>query len=147
MFIHWGIYSVLGRGEWVMVTELIQNYPVSNIWFDADYQIGYSDQDAINLYNLCLYLNPDIIVNNRVNHDLPNAGDYLTPEQEVPETPPERDWETCMTINSNWGFHQYDHNWKTSESLIHTLLEINSKGGNLLLNIGPTADGVIPSQV
>jgi len=126
------------------VTELIQNYPISILWFDGDWQTGWTDEDAQDLYELCVSLNPDIIVNDRIKRNMPNAGDYITPEQVIPDIPPGRDWESCMTINTNWGYHQYDSYWKTSQRLIRYLLEISSKGGNFLLNIGPTADGVVP---
>jgi alpha-L-fucosidase len=73
------------------------------------------------------------------------AGDFGTPEQEVPATGlPGVDWESCMTMNDSWGFHASDTNWKSTETLIHTLVDIASKGGNFLLNVGPTAEGEIP---
>ncbi|MBM3477006.1 MAG: hypothetical protein FJX75_27365, partial [Armatimonadetes bacterium] len=67
------------------------------------------------------------------------------PEQEIPATGiPGRDWETCMTMNDTWGYKSYDQNWKSTETLIRNLVDIASKGGNYLLNVGPTAEGVIP---
>ena len=74
-------------------------------------------------------------------------GDFVTPEQHIPATGlPGVDWETCMTINTTWGYNQYDHKWKTSEELVRNLIDIASKGGNYLLNIGPKADGTIPQE-
>ena len=68
-----------------------------------------------------------------------------TPEQKIPPTGiPGEDWETCMTINSTWGYKSFDHNWKSTETLMHNLIDIASKGGNYLLNVGPTSAGVIP---
>jgi alpha-L-fucosidase len=73
------------------------------------------------------------------------AGDFGTPEQEIPPTGlPGVDWETCMTMNDTWGFKSYDNNWKSTEDLLRKLVDIASKGGNFLLNVGPTAEGVIP---
>lgn len=134
------------RDEYVFpqVQELIQNYPVHILWFDGDWLYGWTDQNGIALYQHCISLNPQIIVNNRVKRTMADAGDYLTPEQEIPETPPDRDWESCMTINGTWGYNYGDTYWKSAQTLIRNLLEINSKGGNLLLNVGPTADGIIP---
>jgi alpha-L-fucosidase len=57
-----------------------------------------------------------------------------------------KDWETCMTMNSTWGYKSYDHKWKTPETLIHNLIDIASKGGNYLLNVGPTAEGEFPQE-
>ena len=73
------------------------------------------------------------------------AGDYGTPEQEIPATGlPGVDWESCMTMNDTWGYKSYDHNWKSAKMLIRDLVDIVSKGGNYLLNIGPTAEGIVP---
>ena len=73
------------------------------------------------------------------------AGDFGTPEQEIPATGVEGfEWESCMTINDTWGYKYFDHNWKSSELLIHHLIDVVSKGGNYLLNVGPTAEGLIP---
>jgi alpha-L-fucosidase len=74
------------------------------------------------------------------------AGDFGTPEQEVPATGfgPGVDWETCMTMNDTWGFKKSDAHWKSGQELIRKLIDIASKGGNFLLNVGPTAEGEIP---
>ena len=55
------------------------------------------------------------------------------------------DWESCMTMNDTWGFKSYDDNWKSTETLVRNLIDIASKGGNYLLNVGPTAEGEIPA--
>ncbi|KAI9431063.1 family 29 glycoside hydrolase [Russula earlei] len=92
-----------------------------------------------------LSLQPRIITNDRLKR--PNfPGDYKTPEQKIPK-PEEldgKDWETCMTMNGTWGFKSYDTKWKSTETLIRNLVDIASKGGNYLLNVGPTAEGEIP---
>jgi alpha-L-fucosidase len=77
----------------------------------------------------------------------PKYGDFITPEQHIPATGmPGVDWETCMTMNTTWGYSEHDHAWKSSETLIRNLIDIASKGGNYLLNIGPLGDGSVPKQ-
>jgi alpha-L-fucosidase len=88
-------------------------------------------------------LRPNIIMNNRLGGGF--KGDTETPEQKIPaQGYPGRDWETCMTLNNTWGFKRDDNNWKSTETLIHNLCDIASKGGNYLLNVGPTSEGLIP---
>jgi alpha-L-fucosidase len=74
-------------------------------------------------------------------------GDYGTPEQQIPATglPAGVDWETCMTMNDTWGYKKSDTNWKSTQDLIRKLVDIASKGGNFLLNVGPTGEGEIPA--
>ena len=67
-------------------------------------------------------------------------------EQEILEGTSDADWESCMTMNDTWGFKKSDHNWKSAETLIHNLIDIAAKGGNYLLNVGPTAEGRIPPE-
>jgi alpha-L-fucosidase len=74
------------------------------------------------------------------------SGDFGTPEQQIPANGiPGVDWESCMTLNDTWGFKSYDENWKSTETLVRNLIDIASKGGNYLLNVGPTAQGEIPA--
>src|SRR5256885_527959 len=74
--------------------------------------------------------------------------DWHHPEQQVPpEGLPGVDWETCMTMNDTWGYKSYDDDWKDTRTLLRTLIDVASKGGNFLLNVGPTADGVIPGPI
>jgi alpha-L-fucosidase len=74
------------------------------------------------------------------------SGDFGTPEQQIPANGiPGVDWESCMTLNDTWGFKAYDDNWKSTETLVRNLIDIASKGGNYLLNVGPTAQGEIPA--
>ncbi|GAJ08897.1 unnamed protein product, partial [marine sediment metagenome] len=107
-------------------------------------------------YDFVRGLQTDIIVNNRVGKGREGsmegqtkkgyfAGDFDTPEQQIPATGlPGVDWESCMTMNNSWGYKSYDDNWKSTEDLIRKLVDIASKGGNYLLNVGPTAEGLIP---
>ncbi len=74
-------------------------------------------------------------------------GDFGTPEQEIPENGfPGVDWESCITMNDHWGYNKNDQNWKSSEEVVKILSDISSKGGNLLLNVGPKADGEFPKE-
>jgi alpha-L-fucosidase len=87
---------------------------------------------------------PKIITNNRLGEK--DKGDTETPEQHIPETgfPDQRRFEVCMTMNDTWGYKSWDHTWKSTKELIGNLSDIASKGGNFLLNVGPTAEGLIP---
>jgi alpha-L-fucosidase len=121
--------------------ELITRYHPAILWFDGQWMAGWTDADGQDLYQYLRSLDPTLIINNRVR----GAGDYGTPEQEIPATGlPGHDWETCMTINGSWGFNANDERWKSTAQLLHNLIDITSKGGNYLLNVGPTAEGVIP---
>jgi len=86
---------------------------------------------------------PNLITNNRLGPGV--QGDTETPEQHIPATGyPGRRFEVCMTMNDTWGYKSTDHNWKSTDNLILKLSDIASKGGNFLLNVGPTAEGLIP---
>ncbi len=123
------------------VKEILTKYgKVSVLWWDTPYEMT---KERADLLLPILKLQPGIIYNNRLGQ---YQGDTETPEQFVPATGyPGRDWETCMTMNDTWGFKSTDHNWKSSENLIRTLVDIASKGGNFLLNVGPTSLGEIPA--
>jgi len=123
------------------VREILSNYgKLSVLWWDTPTDM--TKERAETLLPL-LDLQPGIITNNRLGGGY--AGDLSTPEQHIPATgTPGRDWETCMTMNGTWGYKSYDHNWKSTETLIRNLVDIASKGGNYLLNVGPTALGEIP---
>ena len=105
---------------------------------------------------MILEMQPRTIVNNRVDKGRNGmegmdkegnfAGDFGTPEQEIPATGIDEDWESCMTMNGSWGYKPSDTNWKSSEDLIQKLVDIVSKGGNFLLNIGPDPQGLFPPE-
>jgi alpha-L-fucosidase len=144
--------------------ELMSNYgPVDIIWWDfskegAEGPFWRADE----LMAQVRELQPDIISNNRLYRITPphesadanrlkewkaEQGDITTPEQHIPSTGVEGvDWEVCMTMNSTWGYSDHDHNWKTDKKLIQNLIDIVSKGGNYLLNIGPKGDGSVPED-
>ena len=138
--------------------ELVTQYPeIDVLWFDGEWISDWSDEQGKTLYDWLRGMRPSLIINNRVGHsrqgrsgmsankDAP--GDFGTPEQEVPpQGLPGVDWETCMTLNDTWGFQSFDDGWKDTRTLVRTLVDVASKGGNFLLNVGPTAQGVIPWQ-
>jgi alpha-L-fucosidase len=128
--------------------ELLTNYgKIDILWFDGQWEGTWNNDRGRDLYQYVRSLQPDIIVNNRVGRDQDAIGDFGTPEQEIPATGlPGVDWETCMTMNDNWGYNRADTNFKPAEDLIRKLADIASKGGNFLLNVGPTAEGVIPPE-
>ncbi len=124
------------------VKEILSSYGEfpAVLWWDTPTDMN--KERAEKLLPL-LKLKPGIIHNNRLGGGY--RGDTETPEQHIPATGfKDRDWETCMTLNGTWGFKSYDHNWKSTETLVRNLIDIASKGGNYLLNVGPTAEGEIP---
>ncbi len=146
------------------VRELMSNYGTIDIlWWD------YSKPEnegpfwrADELVAMVRELQPAIITNDRL-YAIPNIekddsvgrlhqwkperGDFTTPEQTVPSTGvPGVDWEVCMTMNTTWGYSEHDDAWKSPETLLRNLIDIVSKGGNYLLNIGPKGDGSIPEE-
>jgi len=138
------------------IKELVINYgPLGVLWFDGEWVKDWTEPMGSDMYKYVRDLQPDIIINNRVGKGRKGmqsmsrgeefAGDFGTPEQRIPPTGLAGvDWETCMTMNDTWGFKSYDHNWKSTKDLIQKLADIASKGGNFLLNVGPTAEGLIP---
>src|SRR5215472_11140291 len=163
------------RPEWplyldymqLQLTELLTKYgPVVLIWFDGlHHQEKYNGERFIKLIRS---LQPATLVNDRIGV----PGDYVTPEQFIPKAIPTKDvhfsavdqnvqkelkpgiprpedfqlWETCMTINNTWAYNMHDHDYKSAQFLIRALVEVASRGGNFLLNVGPQPDGVIQSE-
>ncbi|MBI5707832.1 MAG: alpha-L-fucosidase [Armatimonadetes bacterium] len=139
------------------VRHIIQAYDPGVLWFDGEWESTWNHGYGQPLYDLCLAAKPSIIVNNRVDvsrggmegmsQDNKSAGDFGTPEQTIPATGmPGVDWETCMTMNGNWGYNAADKNFKSTKSMVQMLVDIASKGGNYLMNIGPKADGTFPDE-
>jgi len=123
------------------VKEILSNYgDIAVLWWDTPVDMT---REQVQLLASLTKLQPRIITNNRLGNGIP--GDTETPEQFIPATGfPGRDWETCMTMNDTWGYKSYDNNWKSTETLVRNLIDIASKGGNYLLNVGPTSEGLIP---
>ena len=160
------------RPEWpgyleymqLQLTELLTRYgPVALIWFDGlDHQEKYDGRRFLRLIHR---LQPGTLVNDRIGV----PGDFVTPEQFIPGAIPIKQahfsavdrnvnkelkpgvpnpqdfqlWETCMTINDTWAYNKNDHHYKSSQDLIRALVEVASRGGNFLLNVGPQPDGAI----
>ncbi|MEC9307725.1 MAG: alpha-L-fucosidase, partial [Candidatus Neomarinimicrobiota bacterium] len=136
--------------------ELVENYgDIGVLWFDGEWEETWTHGYGQDLYEYVRSLQPNIIINNRgdigrsgmqgLTRDGGYVGDFGTPEQEIPPMGlPGVDWETCMTMNDHWGYNKNNHNWKSATDLIQKLADIVSKGGNFLLNVGPTAEGLFP---
>ncbi|MFZ4508632.1 MAG: alpha-L-fucosidase [Fimbriimonas sp.] len=135
--------------------ELLTNYgDIGVLWFDGEWEATWTPELGKDLYQYVRKLKPNILINNRVDKGRQgmagmtvgdHAGDFGTPEQEIPAGGiPGVDWESCMTMNDTWGFKKNDHNWKSARQLIENLIDCASKGGNYLLNVGPTPEGRIP---
>ncbi len=128
------------------VRELLTNYgQIDVMWFDwTPPEKSHDDWDSEGLARMVRELQPGILLNDRI--DYPESADFVTPEEYQAKTWPERDgrrvlWETCQTLNGSWGFDRDNHNWKSTDLLIRLLIDSVAKGGNLLLNVGPTARG------
>lgn len=169
----WHHYDYLPRREWQrrlteradfnryvcymksQLKELIEKYDPAVLWFDGEWEDTWTHEQGKDLYKYIRSLKPDILINNRVDKGRQGmqgltkegdyAGDFGTPEQEIPlEGLAGVDWESCMTMNKHWGYNKHDSNWKSTKMLIQNIVDIASKGGNYLLNVGPMANGEFP---
>lgn len=123
--------------------ELSGQFNPDLYWFDGDWEQSAEKWKAKELSEMLRKQNNNVILNSRIQ----GYGDYATPEQGLPVTRPDgRYWELCMTMNDSWGFQHNDKNYKTPNQVINILVDCISKGGNLLLDIGPKADGTIPEE-
>jgi alpha-L-fucosidase len=143
------------------VEELVKNYgKIDIMWFDYSFgEYNGEKWKAKELVEMVRKYQPGIILDNRLETNdvsspeqrmIRNYGDFETPEQGIPDVAimdaygnliP---WETCLTLNGNWGYSETDKNWKSPELLIHCLVNCVSKNGNMLLNVGPDPKGNIP---
>ena len=125
------------------LAEVMNKFNPDLWWFDGDWEHSAEEWEAPKVRRMLLTHNPNTIINGR----LQGYGDYDTPEQNFPVTRPNFHWwELCMTINNNWGWQPQDTNWKTPFEIITIFADAVSNGGNLLLDIGPRADGTIPEE-
>ncbi len=125
------------------INELNTAYKPALWWFDGDWEHSAEEWQSEKVRSEILAKNSDAIINGR----LQGYGDYETPEQNFPISRPKYDWwELCMTINNSWGYQPKDTMWKTPYEIITIFADVVSNGGNLLLDIGPKADGTIPTQ-
>lgn len=157
---NWDNYLKYMHGQ---VEELVKNYGKLDImWFDYSFD-NYSGEKwgATELVSMIRKYQPDIILDNRLSVNegtsskqrmLKPIGDFESPEQGIPDVPlidkynNPLPWETCLTLNGGWGYTEQDHNWKSPELIVQTLVNCVSKNGNLLLNVGPNARGIIPQE-
>jgi len=142
------------------IKELVSTYDPAILWFDTPWQMtskdGYMVVDAVRTINSKTLINSRLMYHGgQVRRlkptqlaELKEMGiDYLSyRDKTIPEKSPWKHWETCMTLNHSWGYSDHDFNWKTPETVIRQLVEVVSKGGTFLLNVGPTAEGVIPED-
>jgi len=133
--------------------ELVQKYKPAILWFDGEWEHRNEDYDAVGIGQMLRQLKPDIIINDRLFNRAPGLGDFGTPENYVPATGWRNEngslrlWEVCMTMNFNgWGYNHYETEFREATQLIRQLIEIASKGGNFLLNVGPRPDGTIQPE-
>ncbi len=141
------------------IKELLTNYGrIGVMWFDGEWENTWNHAMGMDLYHYVRSIQPDALVNNRVdkgrqgmegmNKSAEFMGDFGTPEQEIPANgfKDGRLWESCMTMNDTWGFARNDPNWKPASVLIRNLIDVASKGGNYLLNVGPTDLGELTPE-
>ena len=143
------------------VKELMTQYgKIDILWLDYSFgEYNGEKWKATELVKMIREHQPDIILNSRLEQSQGNSandrkfdgyGDFETPEQAIPERGLQNTykdpipWETCLTLNNNWGYRASDNEWKSSKLIIHSLVDVVSKNGNLLLNVGPDSQGNIP---
>ena len=153
----------------LQLDELLTHYgPVAEVWFDAVDGRTQGQYDGLRFLRQVRMLQPDALVNNRIGV----PADFVTPEQFIPKAVPTRGvrmdspdhsaadkmavmvptpedfqpWETCMTINNTWAYRSKDRNFKSADTLIRNMVEIISRGGNFLLDVGPQPDGQIQPE-
>jgi alpha-L-fucosidase len=139
------------------ITELLTNYGQIDVLF-ADFSYphkkngkGKSYWNSEALYKQIRKLQPNIVLNDRLDLEEEGGWDYKSPEQFMPKNwvtyqGEKVPWETCQTFSGSWGYHRDQYTWKSIRQTIVMLIETVSKGGNLLLNVGPTARGVIQDE-
>ena len=129
------------------VEELMDNYPgIFNIWYDTP--DGLLPEQGKKFCDIVNERQPQVMINSRVSK-IEGLGDYRVPKDNfVPEKNSsefkDKPWETVATLNNTWGYKSYDHDWKQPSTVVYYIVDIVSKGGNYLLNIGPKGSGAIP---
>jgi alpha-L-fucosidase len=127
----------------MQIREISTSFNPDLVWFDGDWEQSAKAWHAEEIRQMLLNNNPNVIINSR----LQGYGDYATPEQGIPVIKPkDQYWELCMTMNDSWGYQQNDKNYKSANLIIRIFADVIGMGGNLLLDIGPKADGTIPEE-
>lgn len=140
----------------VELKELVEQTDTEVLWFDGEWVNWWTADDGRDMVRFLRGLKPNLVINNRVaylRNDMEGMdegepiGDFGTPEQQIPPAGfgPGVYWESCMTMNEHWGYNSHDDAWKSTQTLVRNLVDIASKGGNYLLNVGPTAEGQFPA--
>jgi alpha-L-fucosidase len=135
----WQRFLAFHRGQ---LKELCTRYRPDLLWFDGDWERDPHQWRFDELRQELAEWVPNAILNSRIG----NKGDYATPEQAIPITPPKGAWEFCVTMNDSWGYRKNDRNYKTARQCIRMLAECAGMGGNLLLDVGPMSDGTLPPE-
>ena len=136
----WKRYLNYFQGQ---LTELAYKFNPDLWWFDGDWEHSAEEWQADKVRSMLLEKNPYAIINSR----LQGRGDYETPEQGPPVIRPKaKYWELCYTMNDSWGYQPNDTNYKSPQQILDIFVDCINKGGNLLLDIGPKADGTIPEE-
>ncbi|GIG62979.1 glycosyl hydrolase [Longispora fulva] len=135
----WARYLEYRDGQ---VAELMRRYRPDLLWFDGEWERAEEQWGIDRLADLILAANPETVLNARML----SRGDYGTPEQGVPIVPPTGPWELCLTINESWGYQGGDTRHKSVRQLVRYFVEVIGAGGNLLLDVGPRADGTITPE-
>jgi alpha-L-fucosidase len=137
------LYATYQRNQ---LLELIEKYDPALFWFDGEWVEWWSDEDGIELYNAIRAASPHTIINNRIGKRQTFEADYVTKEQRHFDDAFPKHWEACYTMNESWGYSQRDDNWKDAATVYEKLKDVNMKGGNLLLNVGPDGKGEIQDE-
>jgi len=138
--VRWERFTKYNLGQ---INEIATKYNPDLFWFDGDWEQNAGQWHATEIREMLLKNNQDVIINSR----LAGYGDYATPEQGIPvEKPSDEYWELCMTMNDSWGYQPNDKNYKPVNLIIKIFADVIGMGGNLLLDIGPKADGTIPEE-
>lgn len=138
--IRWKRFETFNLGQ---IKEIGEKFNPDLYWFDGDWEQSAEKWKAKEIRKMILDRNPSAIINSR----LQGYGDYATPEQGLPVIrPKDKYWELCMTINDSWGYQPNDREFKSPAQIIRIFAECLSKGGNMLLDIGPKPDGSIPTE-
>lgn len=129
------------------ILELIEHYDPAILWFDGEWCDWWTVADGIDLYNSIRAASSHVIMNNRVGKRKAFEADFLTKEQRHFDTAKTvNHWEACYTMNKSWGYHKDDDAWKDAATVYEKLKDVNMKGGNLLLNVGPDGNGVVQEE-
>lgn len=127
------------------VKEIMNQYSdLKLLWYDMPWRMN-ADQ-CYDFYKVVYDIQPQVLINERIGQGF---GDYLIPsDNEIPIAygDEQKPWETVGTFNNSWGFNSYDNDWKSPIEILYWLAEVVSRGGNYMLNIGPTEEGIVPKE-